>query len=242
MNSIIKTGVVAIFLSTSTVTAGTLEFINGDANTSGASLDVFESLDDGLGTYDVTNNTGGALLGFGVSNNDSQAGLINSSGTLSEIGAAFEETGNHGFNYLAMTLTESDWTEELVPIFDLGYGYNDFILDVPENVPQTFSNIFGDFSTVAGGDNTINWYSAFDNALMDGYTVSNFFGFEASNVASSIIGITNTNNGLLAFTAGQANTGTNPVPLPATGWLIITGLGGLFALGRKRRASRVASI
>lgn len=227
MKPILKTSVIATFFYASTAVAVPLELVGDEG------LIVFESLDNGLGIYDVTNNTGGGLIGFGVSNNDSTPVVKDFGSGFTDQGTAFADNdGENQFTYWVRTLTQLNWATESVNLFEVA---------APGETLSTFFDIFGEFSTVAGGENTINWYDAVDGWLEDGNTVSGFFGFQAVNVASSVIGVTDAANGPVYFTAGQAITGTtNAVPLPATGWLMITGLASLITLRRKRRTDRTA--
>jgi hypothetical protein len=56
-----------------------------------------------------------------------------------------------------------------------------------------------------------------------------FFGFADQTVAGTAFYVT---------PAGFRAPGTPPVPLPAAGWLLLGGMGGLFALARRRRGRR----
>lgn len=82
MKPIVKTSFIATFFYASTAVAEPLMVVSGEDTPLDASLTVVEKFDpvNRLGTYDVTNNTGGDLIGFGVSNNRSTPGFINSEG------------------------------------------------------------------------------------------------------------------------------------------------------------------
>lgn len=194
----------------------------------GGSFDVVESLSGDVGTYNVANNITGAgrasILGFGVSNN----------GTIptvegSNFGSA-NATNNPDYAnicYEAVAITADDWDNEAPEFFDGSY---------------TFANVFGDFATVAGGDSVFNYFYAVDGDLGAGGSINDFFGFLGLNVASNIIGAFDNGGSVGYFTAGSAvppggpGPNTPAVPLPAAGWMLIAGLGGLAAMGRRKRA------
>ena len=82
-----------------------------------------------------------------------------------------------------------------------------------------------------------------DGSMAAGTSFDNWFGFSGLEVASSIIGLaTDGSGGTTAFTAGMATPPApqgpevSPVPLPAAGWLMIVGMGGLFAARRRSTA------
>ena len=203
--------------------AGTLNIVysEGMPGITG-NLDVTESINNGLGVYDVTNNTNGSLRGFGVSNNGTLPGLYNNDGNLEDFGCSNDDSNTFFHCYSAIALTEDNWNTETIGLFD-----SDFSL--------TFQDIFGSFASVAGSDSVFNWYVTVDGDLQDGTSESGFFGFEGLDLASNIIGVSGNQGGTAAFTAGSAG-GPSQVPLPAAGWLLIAGLGGMAALKRRKKS------
>lgn len=219
---------IALAASTSFAQAGQIVIVQafGMPGING-SVDVDESIDDrGRGVYDVANNSNGFLRGIGVSNVDTSPVTYNNDGSIdSGIGCDSADEGGNFFCYRPRALTASNWDTEV--------AYTDeFTGDT-----STFEDIFGSFSSVAGTDTVFNWFDGADGELADGKSVSDFFGFLGTNVASNIIGSSSNNNGTAFFTAGMATVGNpNVVPLPAAGFLLIAGLGGLATLRKKKQA------
>jgi len=203
--------------------------INVTVNTGTAatgSLDVAETQTSSGGVYDVANNTNGFLWGFGVSNNDTAATMFSSSGNAT----GFSCRGSNGC-YEANTITSSGWGD---------VAYTHFFVDNTGTTitDYTFQQLFGDFATASGGDNTFHWYVNGDGGLNAGAAQDDFFGFLGQQLASSIIGITETDDGnFSAFTAGQATVpDIAAVPLPAAGMMLVAGVGALGAMKRRKKA------
>lgn len=152
--------------------AGTVTVVQsfGDFDASG-SLDVVETIETGMfgeeiGVYDVTNNTGGALMGFGVSNDytfpvvfpdapeftvlDSDAPVSNRmvGPFASDEGCTMVST--YLTCYSTRELNAGNWNEEV--------AHTEFLFAEEQIVDYTFQDIFGDFSAASGGDTTFNWY------------------------------------------------------------------------------------
>ncbi|MFW2543586.1 VPLPA-CTERM sorting domain-containing protein [Primorskyibacter sp. 2E107] len=186
----------------------------------GGSVNVAESVVGSTGTYNVSNGITGAgradLLGFGVSNIDTIPTLNGGFG-----GSCANATTNPDYSqicYNTMAITAANWATETV---ETSYG------------EATFQEVFGSFASVAGTDTVFNYFYAEDGSLGSGGSIANFFGFQGIATASSIIGAFESNTGVGYFTAGAA--AAPEVPLPAAGWMLIVGLGGL-AAARRRKA------
>lgn len=182
----------------------------------------------GEGRYDVTNNTNGFLIGLGVTNNGTNPVLFgqNEDGeTVDTFGCKTPEIG-FLLCYESLRLTENNWATET--------AFEDFSGAASET--YTFAELFGDFEDVAGGDDTINWYREADGALEPGDTMRRFFGFTGLQPASNVIGALGDGGQNTAFfTAGEASA-PPAIPLPAGGWLLLAGIGGLAAVRRAQRA------
>ena len=170
------------------------------------------------------------MLGLGVSNNGTTPVLIESDGELSDtIGNGLSNLDNE-FTYQALRLTEDNWDTEVAFVEEVGLTFT----------PLTFQDIFGDFSSVSDGDDTINWFSALDGFLLDDERSTDFFGFVGSSLNSNVIGLAAAPDVSASFfSAGSANVVDVPapvVPLPAGAWLMLTGLGGIAAMRRKRKS------
>lgn len=225
----------ALIVASTAAQAETINVVSafGQAPQASGDFSVTETLNGINGVYDVSNGTTGSVMGFGVSNNDTIPVLFDD-GSADSFGCG---NPSNGFLicYESLVLNETNWDEEIAQ----------FPFDETETI-QTFQDIFGDFATVSGGDNTFNWFWAVDGDLQAGDSIDGFFGFQGLAVASSVIGVISTfdpqgGGGATWFTAGQATvpggpTNPSPVPLPAAGWMLIAGLGGLAAMGRRRKA------
>lgn len=188
------------------------------------SLNVTETAGTPFNYYGVENNINGDLLAFGVTAiNSTQAVLNDGAGDIGSFECDFPRGNN--WCYEARVITALDWaTATVLEGFGSPFG-------------PTFQEAFGDVTNyLTGPENTLNWYTALDGNMLSGDTSDGFFGWESNELASSILGIGGTGTGTAAFTAGQATTpGISPVPLPAAGWMLIAGLGGLAAMGRRRK-------
>jgi len=222
------------------------------------SLDITErvEIDSGndffseLGFYNVSNNTGGALTGFGVSNNDTLPAIYeDEDGFPSPEGCA--SIGSYETCYSVRTLNAQNWGSEIAY-----YG----------SEQQTFEDIFGAFETVAGDENMFNWFdfTSFEifvptlldedtfelitdiqdvnvvdaiefSGLKNGDVLNDFFGFLDGQALSSIIGASSNGNGTSFYTAGQA-VAPSAVPLPAAAWMLLAGIGGLGAIARRKKS------
>jgi len=205
-----------------TAYAATINVTVNSGTAATGSLDVAEEQTSSGGVYDVANNTNGFLWGFGVSNNNTIATMFSNSGNATD----FSCRGANGC-YESSTITSGNWN-------DVAYAHYDGTTDTE----YTFQQLFGDFTTASGGDNTFHWYVNGDGGLNAGTSQDDFFGFLGLQLASSIIGITETDGGnFSAYTAGQATVpGIAPVPLPAAGVMLIASMGALGAMKRRKIA------
>lgn len=149
--------------------AGTVSAVKSFGNFEATgSLDVVETVENVMyfgevGKYDVTNNTGGVLTGFGVSNNYTQPVVVGDEFTenvgndleLIDIplflllpDAGCTTIGNYETCYTSRVLNSGNWNEEI--------AYSTF--DGEEVFEETFQDIFGDFETASGGDQMFNWF------------------------------------------------------------------------------------
>ncbi|WP_425098264.1 VPLPA-CTERM sorting domain-containing protein [Tropicibacter sp. S64] len=189
------------------------------------SVDITESLFGTVGTYNVTNNITGAgradLHGFGVSNVNTTPWV----GTVGDTFGCANAVGNPDYSnicYDAVVVDASNWATAFPEVFS--------------GLTLSFQDVFGDFASVVGTDNVFNYYYHSDGSLGAGGSIDNFFGFEGFAVASSIIGAFEYGGGNFGyFTAGVAGPGGPEVPLPAAGWMLLAGLGGLAAMRRRRK-------
>ncbi|SMX36065.1 VPLPA-CTERM sorting domain-containing protein [Maliponia aquimaris] len=199
------------------------------AGFTGSVLVTEKSVLDGF-VYDVDNATNGDLIGLGVSNNGTYPYLFGP-----------ESNGYYGCTtipgspracFIGIKLEAATWTTTLVN------GY----IRLPTGTDLSFANIFGDFLTASGGNDTINWFWAVEGTIPSLTKVYDFFGFVGYQPESSIIGALSNADGVAFFTAGRAGVAPPPVPLPGAGWLMIAGLGGIAALRRRAswRADRAA--
>jgi len=224
----------AILMSAPFASAGTIKITNtfGTGPGTAGTLDVAEiasTTNPGSFFYDVQNKTGGALLGFGVSNNTASSIPVlfatkDGSADPNRFCTVGVSANDTGVCYDSRIVTEAIW--ETSTAFDGPQG------------SFSFESAFGAFDTVSGGDSHFHWYTAQDGALLSDDAISSYFGFMDGKPASSIIGISAGGIGSVqAFTAGQATTINVPaVPLPASSLLLLAGLGSLAAM-RKRAAA-----
>ncbi|PTX56530.1 putative secreted protein [Litoreibacter ponti] len=225
MKSIVTTA--ALALTVGAAHAGPINItavIDGMPGLTG-SVNVTETATDNpnVFNYSVENDTNGNLIAFGVSNS-----------LLSE---AFVEDVGDTFGCYSDNLTNYCYDATEISVFE----WDTAIAASGPTGDLTFEDLFGSFETAAGNtqDSVFNWFTASDGELLPGFTSApGFFGFANSVPASGIIGILSNENGSAAFGAGEAVVGDDepePVPLPAAGWLLLAGLGGLGAM-RKRKA------
>lgn len=232
----ISAAAAALFSCASMAAAGTvtvLDNFESDFVATG-SVDVVENFSNGFGSYVVSNNTNGRLYGLGVSNRNTSAGinrLDDNQNTLYSAG------GENNWYYGAATVRAEDWGDVIPGYFAVERLNHD---GLPEYVELSFQDAFGDFSDVVGDDNVFHWYYALDGEMDAGDVSNGLFAFAGAQPASNIIGITGRDlDGLSAFTAGSATLpgtggGTSAVPLPASAWLLLVGVGGLAARARRK--------
>lgn len=175
----------ALLCASTTVQAGTVSAVKnfGEFEASG-SLDIeerlkkFDDSDDAqnmfpgdVGVYDVSNNTSGNLMGFGVSNNFTLPAIFDEAGNPAPFGCT--DAPGYEICYSVRTLTANNWDTEIA------FSTFDFIAPTltaaptVANVQQlqlvdevligiatdyTFQDIFGDFAGVAGDDQMFNWF------------------------------------------------------------------------------------
>ena len=188
-----------------------------DASVTDVGIVITESEILGGGTYTVTNNSTGGLTGFGVSNPQSEA----------FIGSLGNTSGGQGmYFYESLTLNSDNWLFEIA-----------FIDDIEGDL--TFQQAFGDFTAnVESGENTINWYSEADGALLPGQTATDFFLFGDGLLASIGLGVIG--NGQTVFNNLAINNNVSAVPVPAALPLFGTGLAIMGFVGWRRKRKLAA--
>lgn len=224
----------ALCMSSLAAHAGTVTVTTDLGGGISGSFDVEERITGfSQGIYDVTNNTNGFISGFGVSNNFTLPVLYDLEGRAGSFAC---RTG--GGCYEGWLIDSTNWDTRVAFT-----GPGGDINGAGAEIAYTFQDLFGDFATASGGDTVFNWFSAVDGSMAAGTSFDNWFGFSGLEVASSIIGLaTDGSGGTTAFTAGMATPPApqgpevSPVPLPAAGWLMIVGMGGLFAARRRSTA------
>lgn len=166
---------------------------------------------------DMTRNTGDGTFSL-----DSFYGYFTGSGT----GQFITVTG-----YDAMDMETDSFSFIVGMTYDNVYGFspNDFILEDP---PQT----------LAFGEGYIFDVSSFD--FLDGvsrvsFTTSSNSQFRVDCVVATFSGTTSEPRSGFDAACGLGDDPGNPevVPLPAAGWMLIAGVGGLLAMKRRRKAA-----
>ena len=212
--------VVSLFAATTANAALVYTDISGNtvANPNGNGGDAVtftEQTDGSGGRYTITNNTAGSeLRGVGITN----PGPFTLAGYD---GACFDFANTGGHCYFGQTIFENQWSS-----FEVGFN------------GETALDVWGSFESVLGddynnGDGVVHWYDGSEVGLGGNETEDGFF-FDNGQLASNLLGFLNTGNGNVYF---QTAPNTPPaVPLPAAGWMLIAGLGGLAAAGRRKKA------
>ena len=140
-----------------------------------------------------------------------------SNGTL----GSFAENNNGSCCGEAAVLNALNWGTYVIDIYNGAQGL-------------TGQDIFGDISNVLdAGDTHFHWYADFEV----GYVAGSHSGFDFFNaqIASSVIVVAQ--NGIYGQSARSTPPNPAAVPLPAAGWLLIAGLGGLAAMSRRRKSA-----
>jgi len=214
--------------------AGTVSAVKSFGNFEATgSLDVVETVENVMyfgevGKYDVTNNTGGVLTGFGVSNNYTQPVVVGDEFT-ENVGNDLELIDIPLF-LLLETFQDIFGDFETASGGDQMFNWFDFSIVEVFNPRPPIAQVF-----------EVTLEEVFEpvmpiefSALKDGDTVTDFFGFFGNVPASSIIGHSSVGANSSFYTAGQAVPPA--VPLPAAAWMLIAGIGGLGAIARRKKA------
>jgi len=152
-------------------------------------VEIFLGLD--VGVYDVSNNTGGNLMGFGVSNNFTLPAIFDESGLPGPIGCT--DAPGYQTCYSIRELNANNWDDEIafaqfelvefaepelnaptvanVQMFEDDVPMDEFI-DFPAQgifkfVEYSFQDVFGDFEDVAGEDRMFNWFDAIEGEIFN---------------------------------------------------------------------------
>jgi hypothetical protein len=122
-------------------------------------------------------------------------------------------------------------------------GANTFVASLNVLLPANTTAFGGDlFSLFDGSIFTVSVFDTFDNLLAStGIAVGNdtsegrFFGVFSDEAIGRVNFFSNTNQAELVDNL-RAGSHITPVPLPASGWMLIAGVGGLVALRRRRKS------
>ena len=176
------------------------------------------------GAYTIHNNTTNlTLAGFGVTNGslDAQATIDGNT----DGGFITQSDGNNANLWDAFELIDDNWFE---PFKLLDSNYDGF----------SANELFGpDEDVLSDAEPIAMYFQLLDASALGAGLSASDFGFINSVPASSLFGVANDDQGnVFAFINGQVVGIGGPapvVPLPAAGWMLIAGLGGLAAMRRK---------
>jgi hypothetical protein len=225
MRSLLAIAASAATFHVAAVEAGTISIIPSTGTTPPAfsgSVNVTEKpfLSDFI--YDVDNLTNADIVGFGVSNNGTWPYIFGGVGSTGYYGCTSFPGVPIDSCFIAIKLEATNWSSSLM----------NGNIPVPPGTDLSFADVFGDFLTASGGNDTINWFWAVEGAIPAGASLHDFFGFVGSAPESKIIGALRNGDDVAFFSAGNADVQPPTVPLPGAGWLMVTGLAGLGALRR----------
>lgn len=182
--------------------------------------------------YNVANNTDSAMIAFGMTNSGINFpclfdgdGFCNnlSDGTL----PSATTSGGNTVSFGGFRVSAFDWDGPVAPP-------SSFLPDVSAAFEGlSFASLFGPASDTLGLDRLYWFYAKEGAGLAPGDSISNFFGVQSAIAESSLFAIISNDDGIQAFSSLSA-TAPSPIPLPAAGWLLLAGLGGLGLMARRR--------
>ena len=167
------------------------------------------------GTYKIFNNTTNYdLIGFGVTNPNTNAYAVIGSG-YSQTGIVFYSYPDVTNYWQALNLYSGNWNSQ-----QLRGG-------------STAATLFGTIGSVLGSEGYANYYETLDANPLRGtqYGSSAWgFGFKNAPTASQAFGVAYGPDGLMTFYSAPV---VAPVPLPAAFWLLGSGLAAIGILRKK---------